>query len=153
MKPRSRQLRRGRFSETGRCYLLTSVTHGRAPIFHDFYSGRLLAHELCRAEQMGWVHSLTWVVMPDHFHWLIQLENSSLPRLMHQVKGSSAQSLMRMHGTSCRVWQPGYQDIAVRDERQLLKMARYILANPIRAGLVARVGDYPLWDAVWLQPS
>ncbi|MFV3290267.1 transposase, partial [Pseudomonas sp. NY11955] len=29
-------------------------------------------------------------------------------------------------------------------------VARYIVANPIRAGLVSRVGDYPHWDAVWL---
>jgi len=28
--------------------------------------------------------------------------------------------------------------------------ARYIVANPLRAGLVERLGDYPLWDAVWL---
>jgi len=29
-------------------------------------------------------------------------------------------------------------------------MARYIVANPLRAGLVERIGDYPLWDATWL---
>jgi len=29
-------------------------------------------------------------------------------------------------------------------------IARYIVANPLRAGLVSRVGDYPLWDACWL---
>ncbi|MBB5859537.1 hypothetical protein GGR69_001194 [Xanthomonas arboricola] len=29
-------------------------------------------------------------------------------------------------------------------------MARYLIANPLRAGLVARVGDYPFWDAIWL---
>ncbi|MFV3292807.1 transposase, partial [Pseudomonas sp. NY11955] len=29
-------------------------------------------------------------------------------------------------------------------------VARYIIANPIRAGLVSRVGDYSHWDAVWL---
>jgi hypothetical protein len=29
-------------------------------------------------------------------------------------------------------------------------MARYVVANPLRAGLVKRLGDYPLWDAIWL---
>ena len=28
--------------------------------------------------------------------------------------------------------------------------ARYIVANPLRAGLVKQIGDYPLWDAIWL---
>jgi len=31
-------------------------------------------------------------------------------------------------------------------------MARYIIGNPVRSGLVQRVGDYPFWDAVWLNP-
>jgi hypothetical protein len=29
-------------------------------------------------------------------------------------------------------------------------VARYIVANPLRAGLVSRVGHYPFWNAVWL---
>ena len=32
----------------------------------------------------------------------------------------------------------------------LVGVARYIVANPVRAGLVNRVGEYPYWDAVWL---
>jgi hypothetical protein len=32
----------------------------------------------------------------------------------------------------------------------VLNAARYIVANPLRAGLTRRLGDYPLWDAIWL---
>jgi putative transposase len=32
----------------------------------------------------------------------------------------------------------------------MTSIARYIVANPLRAGLVERLGDYPHWDAVWL---
>lgn len=32
----------------------------------------------------------------------------------------------------------------------MIDIARYIITNPVRAGLVRRVGDYPLWDVVWL---
>jgi hypothetical protein len=32
----------------------------------------------------------------------------------------------------------------------LQSVARYIVANPLRAGLVKHLGDYPLWDAIWL---
>jgi putative transposase len=38
----------------------------------------------------------------------------------------------------------------LRDEDDVKDWARYIVANPVRAGLVKRVGDYPHWDAVWL---
>jgi hypothetical protein len=38
----------------------------------------------------------------------------------------------------------------MRKDQDLQVAARYIVANPLRAGLVKRVGDYPLWDAIWL---
>jgi putative transposase len=57
---------------------------------------------------------------------------------------------MRAGCTPHRLWQKGYHDRAIRREEDLLAVARYIVANPLRAGLVKRVGDYPLWDAVWL---
>lgn len=49
-----------------------------------------------------------------------------------------------------RLWQPGFHDHAVRREESLEAIARYIVANPLRAGLVKKVGDYPLWDAIWV---
>jgi hypothetical protein len=44
----------------------------------------------------------------------------------------------------------GFHDHAVRSEEELPALARYIVANPVRAGLVARTGLYPHWDAVWV---
>jgi hypothetical protein len=35
-------------------------------------------------------------------------------------------------------------------EEDLAQIARYVVLNPVRAGLVRRVGDYPHWDAAWL---
>jgi len=39
---------------------------------------------------------------------------------------------------------------ALRNEESIKAAARYIIANPLRAGLVQRIEDYPLWDALWL---
>ena len=50
-----------------------------------------------------------------------------------------------------RISQAGYYDHALRQEEDMQKIARYIVANPIRAGLVNKVGDYPHWDAIWLE--
>ena len=49
-----------------------------------------------------------------------------------------------------RLWQTGFHDHALRREEDLAATARYLIANPLRAGLVQRVGDYPFWDAVWV---
>ena len=51
------------------------------------------------------------------------------------------------------IWQDNYHDQAVRAEEDLRKMARYIVANPLRANLVEHIGDYSLWDAVWLDET
>jgi REP element-mobilizing transposase RayT len=48
------------------------------------------------------------------------------------------------------VWQNGFHDHALRQEEDLAEVARYIVANPLRAGLVERLGDYPHWHAIWL---
>lgn len=55
-----------------------------------------------------------------------------------------------MSRTGQAVWGSGFHDRALRVEEDLLGTARYIVHNPIRAGLVARSGLYPFWDAVWL---
>jgi REP element-mobilizing transposase RayT len=137
-------------SEPGQIYLLTAVVLNRQPLFHDFKSGRLVVDALKTAEQEGFATSLAWVVMPDHFHWLIELQNIQLPSLMARTKSRIAVTLNRSAGRQGPVWQHGYHDRTIRKEEDLQAVARYIVANPLRAGLVERVGDYPLWDAIWL---
>lgn len=88
--------------------------------------------------------------MPDHFHWLIELGDSSLNELMRRVKANSSRAINRQRNGSGPLWQSGYHDRALRQEDDLQAVARYVVANPLRAGLVDRLGDYPLWDAVWL---
>jgi len=90
-------------------------------------------------------------------HWLIALQNDwKLAQVMRSVKGISAakiQKVRRSRGElnqNQALWQGGYHDHAVRKEEDLQHLARYIVANPLRAGLVKKIGDYSLWDAVWL---
>ena len=144
------RLRRGRHSQVGMTYLLTVVLAGRQQHFTCLQAGRLVVGELRSAHEEGLVCSLAWVVMPDHLHWLVELRQGSLSELMRRVKSNSGRAINRQLGISGRLWQDGYHDRAMRREEDLQAVARYIVANPLRAGLVQRVGDYPLWDAVWL---
>ncbi|WP_454864396.1 REP-associated tyrosine transposase [Pseudomonas rhizophila] len=149
-RPNSHQLRRGRSSERGRGYLVTTVVHQRMPLFKDWRLGRLLVAELRRAHERGQVNSLAWVVMPDHLHWLVQLEQAQLTQVMQAVKSRSTLAINRAMNRKGAFWQSGFHDRAIRDNQELRPFARYIIANPLRAGLVDSIGDYPLWDAKWL---
>ena len=144
-KPHGKDLRKGRVSLPGQAYHITTITLDRRPVFSDFRSARLLINALRAAQTRDEATTLAFVVMPDHLHWLLQLEEgASLSSVVGAVKAVAA------HGLGERIWQSGFHDHAVRQEEDLANLARYIVANPLRAGLVKRVGDYPHWDAVWL---
>jgi REP element-mobilizing transposase RayT len=144
------RLRIGRFSEPGRIYLITAVVHQRQPFFADWRLGRLVVKQLREAQEEGWADFLTWVVMPDHVHCLLQLRDRTLAEVMCRIKARSSRAVNLALGRQGRLWQKGYHDRAVRKEEDLKDLARYVILNPVRAGLVTRVHDYPLWDACWL---
>jgi len=147
--PHAQNLRNGRLSESGRIYLITCVTDQRNTVFSQWNCGRLLVNVLMKENQRA--ETLAYVVMPDHLHWLMQLKDGAeLGQLMRTVKCISSWQVNRVLNRTGRLWQPGYHDHALRKEEDIVSMARYVVANPLRAGLVKRIGDYPLWDAVWL---
>jgi len=147
--PKGFRLRIGRHSEPGRIYLLTFVTRERMPVFDNWRLGRQVVHVLQR--EAGSADTLCYVVMPDHVHWLMQLTGrKSLSAVVRTVKAASAMRINRMRGSREPLWQKGFHDHALRREEDVRALARYVIANPLRAGLVERIGDYSLWDAVWL---
>jgi REP element-mobilizing transposase RayT len=148
--PASHRLRVGRYPEPSRIYLLTTNTLDREPVFKDFGLGRMVVDQFRSAQEQGWANSLAWVVMPDHFHWLIELQQCSLSELMQKTKSLSTRSVNMSTGRRGSLWQQGYHDRALRRDEDLVKLARYVVANPLRAGLVEKLGEYPLWDAIWV---
>lgn len=140
-------LRKGRFSQAGTIYHITAVTRKRIPYFASLDNGRKVVRELMTLQDQGMVETLCYVLMPDHLHWLMVLHEGTLPNVIRLLKGRSARAI----GQS--IWQENYYDHAVRQEEDLQKMARYIVANPLRANLVRQIGNYSLWDAVWLEQT
>lgn len=104
-------LRIGRYSESGREYLVTIVTHQRAPWFKDLHSVRLLVKELQRLERESAVTWLAWVAMPDHFHALLSLDGRvSLSVAMNKLKGRSARIINKQLDRTGPFWQPSFHD-------------------------------------------
>ena len=77
-----------------------------------------------------------FVIMPDHLHLIIDLHDlSTLGRIMNLIKGRSSWRLSHRAGVRVPVWQRGYQDHVIRNEKDLMIKLRYLLDNPWRAGL------------------
>ncbi len=143
-KPEGGNLRKGRVSIPGQIYLITTVTQYRNPVFTDFRAARLLVQSLILEQRRRTADTMAYVIMPDHLHWLLTLgKDKSLSQVVQAIKASSAKRIGQP------IWQAGFHDHAVRREEDIKTLARYIIANPLRAGLVDRIGDYPHWDAIW----
>jgi len=140
-----KDLRKGRFSQQNQIYHLTFTTKNRDKVFANFKNARTLINILKQSDHLKHTITLAFIVMPDHIHWLMQLVgNQTLANVVKNVKSKTTVQL----GNS--IWQAGYYDHAIRSVEDIQDIARYIVANPIRAGLVKKVGDYPHWDAIWL---
>lgn len=141
----------GRVSIPHQIYHVTVCTDNRKIWFDNLYCGRIVVHQMRRLHEEKIVSSMAWVIMPDHLHWLFQLgEIESLSNAMKAVKARSSLDLNAHLHRKGSIWQRGFYDHALRKEEDIKKVARYIVANPLRAGLVERIGDYSLWDAIWL---
>ncbi len=81
--------------------------------------------------------------MPDHVHLLIaaQSERSDFERLMKRFKQMTGFTYKKQTGAA--LWQPGYHERVLRDDDASEAVARYIMENPVRAGLSKQVGEYP----------
>ena len=134
-----------RSNTPGGTYFFTVVTHERQTWLDQPWALTTLGDVMRRVREQRPFENLAMVLMPDHLHWLMQLgEGIDLSRCMGSVKSITARQL------GIPFWQKGFHDHAVRKEEDLPAVARYVVSNPVRAGLVKRVGEYPHWDAIWL---
>jgi REP element-mobilizing transposase RayT len=148
--PNSKALRKNRFSESGRVYLVTTSCRDREPIFSDASLGAIVAEEIRASDQKDRTYTFAFVVMPDHLHWLFELRpRQTLSSVIRRVKGRSSYRVNQARRTSGAIWQTGFHDHAVRAEESLENLGNYLIHNPVRAGLVSSVDDYPLWDMMW----
>jgi REP element-mobilizing transposase RayT len=124
-------------------YFITTCTKDRLKVFVDreFY-------EICRDELLSLSNSFgfsidAYVFMPDHVHWLCeaQREGASLTRFVSMWKQRTGFAWGRR--SRARLWQKGYWERVLRERDNGLSLARYILENPVRAGLVHDAREYP----------
>jgi REP element-mobilizing transposase RayT len=145
-----RQLRKSRISRAGYAYMITTCCNAKAPLFIDVKLGNIVVDELRKSDDEDRTHTFAYVVMPDHLHWLFQLKmRNSLESVVRRTKGRSAYRINRSSICSGPVWQAGYNDRLVQEEESLETVGDYIVHNPVRAGIVENIVDYPLWDILW----
>ena len=126
----------------GAVYHVTSRGNARAPIFRGDADRYLFLDTLGDVvEQHGWLcHA--YCLMTNHYHLLLETPGANLSRGMRELNGIYAQCFNRRNNRVGHVFQGRFKGILVQRESHLLELARYIVLNPVRAGMVHRAEDY-----------
>jgi putative transposase len=132
-------------------YSLTFCTDLRHDLFNSREVVDLVLAQILRAASEQWFAVIAYCFMPDHLHLLIEgcSERSDCRAFIARAKQYSAFYYAQKHGS--RLWQRYGFEHVIRDSELTLVVARYILSNPVRAGLAERVEDYPFVGSLTYQ--
>ena len=131
-------------------YFLTFSTFERQKTFTEPATVACVLTQFRRTSHTSAFAILAYCVMPDHVHLLVEGTTSSanLVKFVKRLKQSSAQVYSQR--AKQRLWQEGYYDRVLRPKDDAKAIARYIVANPVRAGLVRSPAEYPhIGSDVW----
>jgi putative transposase len=128
-------------------YAVTCCTFGRRPWFRSQESVDPARAQLLQLSAAESFEVPAYCFMPDHIHVFLRgtSSDSDLRRLLNLWKQRTG--YLHKQATGSRLWQGGYFDHVLRGEEDRIDVIRYLLANPIRAGLVDDLRDYAFWGS------
>lgn len=87
-----------------------------------------------------------YCLMTNHYHLIIETPDANLAMGMRQLNGVYSQRFNRRHRRVGHVFQGRYHAVHVQKETYLLELTRYVVLNPVRAGMVTEPGHWP-WSS------
>jgi REP element-mobilizing transposase RayT len=87
---------------------------------------------------------ICYCIMPNHFHLVFELlsGNKGISKIMQSIKRKSSRECNKILNREGKFWQDESFDRWVRDDKELYFIIRYVLLNPVNAGLVDHWNDW-----------
>jgi putative transposase len=121
--------------------------NNRRPVFFGEEDYRDFLQALAQTQRRYPFRLFGYCLMTNHFHLLLQPDDGvSISRVLQSLTVAHTWHYHRRHGTVGHVWQGRFKSPMVQDDDHALTLLRYIEANPLRAGMVTDLGDYP-WSS------
>lgn len=105
-----------------------------------------LVEDALRFHHGQWYDPLAWVIMPNHVHFLIKVGETSLSKIVKELKRYTARKANMILRREGAFWDEDYFDTCMRDAEHELRTRRYIENNPVKA-LLAREPKEWLWSS------
>lgn len=130
----------------GALYHVTSRGDRRETIFEDNEDRRMFLGTLAEVvKRFNWLcHA--YCLMTNHYHLVVETPEANLSKGMRQLNGVYTQASNRRHRRTGHLLQGRFKGILVDKDSYLLELARYVVLNPVRAGMVKRPQDHP-WSS------
>jgi len=127
-----------RIEYPGAVYHITTRGNARADIFLSDADRQSFLHVLAGTiEKYNWLcHA--FCLLGNHYHVIIETLDPNLSLGMRQLNGIYTQAFNRAHQRVGHVFQGRYKAILVEKESHLLELCRYVVLNPVRAGMVSK---------------
>ncbi|MGY4707263.1 REP-associated tyrosine transposase [Candidatus Bipolaricaulota sp. J31] len=126
----------------GALYHITSRGNAGQEVFLDDEDRLAFLEILAEVVERYRFRCYAYCLMGNHYHLLIETPEANLSRGMRQLNGVYTQRFNRRHKRSGHLFQGRYKAILVEKDPYLLELARYIVLNPVRAGLVRYPGRW-----------
>lgn len=126
----------------GALYHVTSRGDRRGPIYRDHTDRQSWLEELGKVCSRFNFVVHAYCEMTNHYHLVVETVDGNLARGIRQLNGAYSQLFNRRHSLVGHVFQGRYKAILVQKESYLLELARYVVLNPVRAGMVAAPEDW-----------
>ena len=130
----------------GATYHVTSRGDRCEAIFVDDEDRQRLLAVVAGALERFEAVALAYCLMGNHYHLVLRTYRPNLSQVMRQVNGVYTQSFNRRHGKVGHVFQGRFKAVLVDEEAYLMAVCRYVEWNPVRAGIVPEVLDWP-WSS------
>src|SRR5947209_6322054 len=131
-----------------RTYFVSSRTYQGKAILQSKRMAQLLIDVLKSYTLTGKFKVHEFVIMPNHIHLLLSLDESmTIEEAMQLVKGNFSYRVRKELGFLREVWQRGFSDVRIQDRNSYLKHVDYINQNSVKAGLAKTPEEYPFCSA------
>jgi putative transposase len=135
-----------RIEVPGGIYHVGAEGNRKCRIFADDYERRIFLMLLAKQTKRHQWDLLTYVLMTNHYHLLLRLRGGGLSDGMCGLNGEFARLTNRRHGLVGHLFRKRFWSDFAEDDSHLLQAARYVVLNPIRAGICKRPEDWP-WSS------